>query len=33
MEKLSQNYEEGETSEIFLQNLKTATEWVKKKSI
>ncbi|NLK43850.1 MAG: cytidyltransferase [Tissierellia bacterium] len=31
MEKLSQNYEEGETSEIFLQNLKTATEWVKKK--
>lgn len=31
MEILSQNYEEGETSEIFLQNLKTATEWVKKK--
>lgn len=31
MEILSQNYEEGESSEIFLENLKTATEWVKKK--
>ncbi len=28
---LSNNYSENETSEIFLQNLKTATEWVKKK--
>lgn len=28
---LEKNYSENETSEIFLQNLKTATEWVKKK--
>ncbi len=28
---LNKNYSENETSEIFLQNLKTATEWVKKK--
>src|SRR5690606_35394866 len=31
LEILNANYEEGETSEIFLENLKTATEWVKKK--
>lgn len=31
LEVLSKNYEESHTSEIFLENLKTATEWVKKK--
>ncbi|HEY8363813.1 MAG TPA: HD domain-containing protein [Tissierellaceae bacterium] len=31
MEILIQNYDEGDSSEIFLENLKTATEWVKKK--